>query len=81
MTTRQPTDIQIEAAARAMWDVWRVSEIAKPIYLDMTWDWLTSQDQQSVAGKYVSVGRAEARAALLAAFSDGVSANPTEGGK
>jgi len=64
-----PTEQQIEAAARAMWDVWRTSDLAKPMYRDIEWDWLTSQDPQSVAGKYVATGRAEARAALMAGSS------------
>jgi hypothetical protein len=60
------TDGEIERAARAMWDVFRVSEIADPFYREIEWDWLVNQDQSTVAGKYVRVGRAEARAALEA---------------
>lgn len=62
-----PSQAEIEAAARAMWDTWRVQPIAPDLYRDITWDWLIENSEHACARGYVDAGKAEARAALEAA--------------
>jgi hypothetical protein len=64
----EPTSEQVEAAAEAIFNVWRASPCSPDYVKELTWSQLVagSADKKLIA-EYVETGRAEARAAILAA--------------
>jgi hypothetical protein len=80
LAPHEASEEMIEAAAMAMWEVWRTSEMAQDYHRGISWAQLRewSKAGKAPAPAYRRIGLAEAHAGLLAAF---LTASSEGGGK
>jgi hypothetical protein len=61
----------VDAAARAMWEVWQASDLCREEHRGISWETMVENSATNCAARaYVQIGRLEARKALEAAFME-----------
>lgn len=64
----EPSEAEVEAVARALWEDWRKAKAAKPLYRNISWDdLLRAAPERPKIAELIEAGRSQARAAIRAA--------------